>query len=153
MSPERHELREPGGRTPGLPPDGWGHPAGSDRQPSPAARRVAQQRPPPAERYSLTIGRALGTVVVTVRGLLDRTSGPVLDRLLVDLIDGQGNRTVAVDLRTATVEGVEGIRPLLAAARRTSRRGTRLILNGPSPIVCRELVKDGFAGVVELRMP
>ncbi len=47
---------------------------------------------------TLVIGRALGTVVVTVRGELDAAAIARLERVLTDLIEGQGNLTVAVDL-------------------------------------------------------
>ena len=81
----------------------------------------------------------------------------MLDRLLVDLIDGQGHRTVAVDLLSATVEGTDGMRPLLAAARRTSERGTRLVLNAPSPALRRERIAKGctveFQNATDYRLP
>ena len=40
---------------------------------------------------SLVIGRALGTVVVTVRGALDAAAMVQLECVLADLIQGQGN--------------------------------------------------------------
>ncbi len=164
------DLAESHRRTQGRSPQTWGHPAGAAESPPVALRgahrdrssrpsrwpkgqgdgahlrlwRTAVERPPAAEPCSLIVRRIRGTVVVTVRGLLDRASGPVLDRLLVDLIDGQGNQTVAVDLLTARVEGVEGMRPLLAAGRSASKRGTRLVLNAPSPALWRELLGEGF---------
>src|SRR4051794_4742841 len=50
---------------------------------------------------TLVIGRALGTVVVTVGGDLDATAIDRLERVLTDLIDGQGNLAVAIDLSRA----------------------------------------------------
>ncbi len=167
MAPERDDLAESGRQTVGRPPRTRDHPAGAGRAPPRVEQGDAAdvgpggkaREPPPAagERCSLTVGRAIGTVVVTVRGLLDRASGPVLDRLLVDLIDGQGNQTVVVDLLTATVEGAEGMRPLLAAARRASERGTRFVLNAPSPALWQELVAEGstveLQSAIEYRLP
>ncbi len=185
MCPEREDVAESGRQTRPLPPEAAAHPAGTGRGPPPAEARGAQRDrsarrspspkgegyasgvglgqeareglPAAGDRCWLTVGRALGTVVVTVRGLLDRTSGPVLDRLLVDLIDGQGNQTVAVDLLSATVEGTDGMRPLLAAARRTSERGTRFVLNAPSPALWLELIAKGctveFENATDYRLP
>ncbi len=42
--------------------------------------------------FSVAIGRALGTVVVTVRGTLDDCASEPLGRVLGDLADNQGNR-------------------------------------------------------------
>ena len=44
------------------------------------------------------VRRAAGAVVVTVHGEIDPSSALVLERVLVDLIDGQGNRNVTVHL-------------------------------------------------------
>lgn len=47
---------------------------------------------------SIAIRRALGRVVVTVQGELDRQRAAILERLLSDLIEGQGNLDVVVHL-------------------------------------------------------
>lgn len=53
----------------------------------------------PAE---VVVGRYQGTVMVTVHGELDPAKVAHLRLLLTDLIDGQGNVAVIVDLQDAT---------------------------------------------------
>ncbi len=79
---------------------------------------------------SVAIGRALGTVVVTVRGTLEDCAAEPLGRVLGDLVDNQGNRTVVIDLRGAS--GVSAaVREVLAAVDASARgRGSRLCLHG-----------------------
>jgi anti-anti-sigma regulatory factor len=53
-------------------------------------------------------------------------------RLLADLIDGQGNLDVVIDLRHAVIDhGTIGA--LVAASDRISRRGGGLVLSSPPP--------------------
>ena len=85
-------------------------------------RRAPHRCPPPAE-LSVIIGRALGTVVVTVHGTLDGHAAQALKALLRDLVDNQGNRSVAIDLRAAS-----GAHPAVVdvlAALTSSARGRR----------------------------
>ncbi len=98
---------------------------------------------------SLVIGRAMGTVVVTVDGALDVEGSGVLERLLIDLIDGQGNSTVAVDLRKATF-GSAALAVFLDAGRRADSHGTTFILKAPAPEVHRVLRSGGLETRVEV---
>jgi hypothetical protein len=50
----------------------------------------------------VVVGRYQGTVMVTVHGELDPPKVAHLNLLLNDLIDGQGNVSVIVDLQDAT---------------------------------------------------
>ena len=52
--------------------------------------------------------------------------------ILGDLIDGQGNLTVGVDLRPATVVAPAGLGVLTVAARLARRRGGDLLVKGPA---------------------
>jgi anti-anti-sigma regulatory factor len=141
---------------------------------SPAARRVAQalvpracvsadagrpepgpwppglgEVPPFTPDLSLVVGRGLGTVVVTVDGDLNLAGSELLEGLLTDLIEGQGNSTVAVDLGRATVEP-EAVTVLVDAARQARRRGTKFILKEP-PAETHEALQSGeFADLVEV---
>jgi glycogen operon protein len=91
--------------------------------------------------------------VVTVRGPIDITRAPMLEPVLVDLIDGQGNAAVAVDLAAATMEDPAGASPLVTAAARARARGTRFILNAPPAALHRALEEHGLAEAVEIRAP
>lgn len=78
---------------------------------------------------SVAIGRARGTVTVRLRGTLDDCATEPLGRLLGDLVDNQGNRTVVIDLRCAS--GVSAaVREVFAALDASARgRGSRLCLH------------------------
>jgi len=79
---------------------------------------------------SVAIGRALGTVVVTVRGALEDCAAEPLGLVLRDLVDNQGNRKVVIDLRAAS--GVSSaVREVFAAVDASARRrGSSLSLHG-----------------------
>lgn len=97
----------------------------------------------------MAVGRALGTVVVTVHGELDLDGGELLGKLLADLIDGQGNRTVAVDLADATVAaGVLVV--FVAAAQRARSLGARFLLTGTSAEVHDALQTFGLGHLIDI---
>ena len=96
------------------------------------------------------VGRALGTVVVTVDGALDLESSELLARVLSDLIEGQGNLAVAVDLGKAVVDS-EAVTVFSEAAKRASERGAKFILEKP-PIETHEALEaQGYGDLVEVR--
>ena len=98
----------------------------------------------------LVIGRALGTVVVTVDGALNVESTEPLARVLSDLIEGQGNLAVAVDLGKAIVVP-EAVTVLADAAERASERGAKFILEKP-PIETHEALEArGYGDLIEVR--
>ena len=86
----------------------------------------------PAE-FSVVIGRALGTVVVTVHGTLDGHAAQALEALLRDLVDNQGNRSVAIDLRAAFGAHPAVVDVLAAVTSSARRRGSSLWLHEPPP--------------------
>jgi anti-anti-sigma regulatory factor len=98
---------------------------------------------------SLVVGRALGTVVVTVDGRLDLPGCQLLERLLADLIEGQGNLAVAVDLVRAIVEP-GALAVLVESARRAQLHGTKFILNQPPAGTHEALKAAGHADLVEV---
>lgn len=79
---------------------------------------------------SLVVGRYMGTVIVTLHGELHLRASVYLAGVLRDLIDGQGNLAVVVDL--ADVDGIDrsGLDVLASAADRTAGRGGVLRLGG-----------------------
>lgn len=80
--------------------------------------------------FSLLVGRTSGTVVVTVDGELNVAGCDALEGVLTDLIEGQGNLTVEVDLGAAIVEP-EALLVFITAARRARRHGAKFILKEP----------------------
>jgi anti-anti-sigma factor len=100
----------------------WPRAAGGPRGES-GDGRVAPDRSP-----AIAVGRCLGTVVVTVGGPLDTLAATRLAAALGDLIDGQGNLAVAVDLGDVPRIAPPGEQVLAAAACNLERRGGRLSL-------------------------
>lgn len=81
----------------------------------------------PAE-FRLAIGRALGTVVVTLHGDIVPAVVPTLRAVLADLIDGQGNLSVALDLRDVQRVDPVAMAVFAGAADSCRRRGGSLSL-------------------------
>ena len=81
------------------------------------------------------IGRYRGTVVVTVHGDLAPTRVAHLDHMLTDLIDGQGNLSLIVDLHDATATGTASVSVFADAAERAGRHGGVIILNEPPDVL------------------
>ncbi len=82
-------------------------------------------------RSSIVIGRFQGTVVVTVHGELDVIRAAHLGSILSDLIDGQGNLSITVDLHDATASDADSLWVFSEAAERARRRGGTIRLNEP----------------------
>ena len=70
---------------------------------------------------------------MTVHGALDGVGAAHLDLVLTDLIDGQGNLSVVVDLRDLTATGTDADRlsVFVDAARRAHRHSGVLALSTP----------------------
>lgn len=82
--------------------------------------------------YTLDVARKRGQVVVTVQGDLGLAGAIRLGAVLGDLIDGQGNLTVRVDLRRAGVVDPAGLGVLDVAARLARRRGGDVLVTQPA---------------------
>lgn len=91
----------------------------------------------------------MGTVVVTVDGALTLEGSQLLSRLLSDLIEGQGNLAVAVDLGRAIVDP-EAVKVFVEAAKRASKQGTKFILEKPPMETCEALHAGGHGDLVEV---
>lgn len=116
----------------------------SARQPLPMVGGAAT-----TPELSLAVGRSSGTVLITLEGALNVEGSKLLAQLLSDLIEGQGNLAVAVDLEKATVEPAV-VTVFVEAAQRARNRGTRFILENP-PIDTHEALKaGGLADVIEI---
>lgn len=91
-----------------------------------AAERV---QPAVIDQPSIAVARSAGTVVVTVRGELDAEKSKHLGAILADLIDGQGNMSLVVDLREASAADPDCLWMLTEAAERAHRRGATMRLD------------------------
>jgi anti-anti-sigma factor len=87
----------------------------------------------PAADHSLAVTREHGAVVVTVHGEIDLARSVALGAVLGDLIDGQGNLSVVVDLAEVTRVDPAGLGVFAAAAKLARRRGGLLTVTGVPP--------------------
>ena len=94
--------------------------------------------------FSLVFSRALGKVVVHIYGPLDAITAPALRAGLADIIDGQGNRQVVLDLRRMTGVDVAGLVVLADALKRMDDYGGELLLSGPTASVEEQLRAVGL---------
>ena len=89
--------------------------------------------------FSIGFRRSESSVVVDVAGELDLHTAPVLRDRLLDVISGQGNRFVAVDLGGAGFMDSTAIHVLVQALRLTRERGGDLTLVRVPPFALRVL--------------
>jgi anti-anti-sigma factor len=121
----------------------------ASREASARARERRAEAPQGARAgLSIVIGRFLGTVVVTLRGTLDTLAATRLAATLQDLIEGQGNLAIALDLRGLRQVAPSGLRVLSAAASGLERRGGCLSLSEPPEAVRRCLDEAGLTSLV-----
>jgi anti-anti-sigma regulatory factor len=104
---------------------------------------AAASEPASTELPSIAVARSAGTVVVTVRGALDATRSRHLGGILADLIDGQGNLSILVDLHDARAAEPDCLWMLTEAAERARRRGGTMRLDA-SPEVTSALQLRGL---------
>ena len=99
---------------------------------------------PHGSDFTLVFRRTLGTVVIHVDGVLDEDAAPTLRERLVDIIDGQGNRDVVVDLRGTSAVHSSGLVVLVDALKRMEDYGGELVLSGPTSWVAAQLRAAGL---------
>ena len=85
----------------------------------------------------------MGRVVVSVHGPLDTSTAAELRDRLVDLIDGQGNRHLVLELRAMSTIDRAGIGVLVDALKRLQRNAGTLTLSGPNPEAVKALAAVG----------
>jgi anti-sigma B factor antagonist len=103
-----------------------------------SSRNVPDEQP--GESFGeliVEVGRAEGRVVVRLRGDLDVHSAPRLRRTLADLIEGQGNLVVVVDLAGLDFLDAVGLGVLVRAGRDLQSRGGEIVFRAPSRAICR----------------
>ncbi len=99
------------------------------------------QRPPASSSppRSISVRRAQGRVVVSVHGDLDGQRAAILEQVLSDLIDGQGNLDVLVDLRDAALADPVALDALRGAAEQARRRNAAFAFRAPAGLAARAL--------------
>ena len=99
--------------------------------------------------FSFEFSRNGRAVTVTVRGEVDRQSSDVLRRLLLDVVEGQGNLSVALDLSEMTFIDSSGLSMLLEIHGRAVERGGSFMLQNPRPATSRIFEIVGLNRLVE----
>jgi anti-anti-sigma factor len=87
------------------------------------------------ETGTFSIRRAGGTIVVTVSGTIDLRQWSLIDRLLTDIIDAQGNLDVLLELGDVVSLERMAMPLIVDAARQARDHGGRLRL---ADRACRE---------------
>ena len=108
------------------------------------------RHPNKPQPWRVEVGRVLGAVVVTVEGGLTAGTWPALGDILCDLINGQGNLFVVVDLRATILTDAGGLDVLVAARRSLEERGGRFLLSAPPAETLQALSAAGLFDVIEV---
>lgn len=97
--------------------------------------------------FSVVFTRAFGKIIVHIHGGLGADKAQELHDRLLDVIDGQGNRHLIIDLRAMTYIDAAGIAVLVDALKRMEQYGGDLVLSGPTVDVMHALDAAGLAQV------
>ena len=97
-----------------------------------------------ARDFSLVFSRALGKVIIHIHGALDASTAKELKDRLVDIIDGQGNRALVLDLRDMTTIDAAGFSVIVDALKRMQKKGGELVLSAPTPPVAQAFEDAGL---------
>lgn len=104
-------------------------------------------RPSSATSSTVVVGRYGGAVVVTLHGDIDQAASVRLAGVLGDIIDGQGNLAVVVDLHDVGWIDSAGVDVLAAAAASIASRGGELLLGGPTGVVFDAITGAGLSPI------
>ena len=132
-----------------LPADEVDPPRDDRASPSPGPEGTATTR----SRSAIVIGRYQETVVVTVHGELDHPRAAHLGHVLADLIDGQGNLSLLVDLHDATAADARQMSVFADADERARRHGGSITLSKPPAALHEALRQQGLGHLVEPLAP
>ena len=100
--------------------------------------------------FALDFSRHGRSVTVAVSGEVDGSSSAVLRGLLLDIVDGQGNLSVALDLSEMTFIDSAGLSLLLEMHGRAVERGGTFVLRNPRPSTARCLEIAGMSGILTI---
>ena len=95
-------------------------------------------------QFSLVFGRALGKVIVCIHGSVDAKTAPELRHRLADLIDGQGNRQLVLELSATTHVDPAGLSVFVDAHKRMQRIAGELVFSSPPPKVLDAFRSSGL---------
>lgn len=104
----------------------------------------------PVPAYALAVSRAMGVVVVTAHGRMGASEAGVLRAVLVDLIEGQGNLKVVLDVRDVSGFDRLSLEVLVAAAAAAAQLGGQLTFADPSGASTRALEAVGLGDAIIL---
>jgi anti-anti-sigma factor len=104
----------------------------------------------PEKAFALAVGRAMGVVVVTAHGHLGAAESDVLQTVLVDLIEGQGNMKVVMDVRDVSGFSPSSLEVLVAATDAAAQLGGELTFSDPSDAGSRALEAVGLGDAITL---
>jgi anti-anti-sigma factor len=104
----------------------------------------------PLPRFGFAIARALGTVVVALRGPIDAAGSSVLKTVLGDLIENQGNLAVVIDVHDVTDVEPAGLDVFVIAQGWALVRGGQVVIAGAEHRVARALELAGVARLVKV---
>lgn len=86
-----------------------------------------------SSRLAFAIRRVEGAVVMQVRGVVDPQGSGTLQQIISDLVEGQGNGRVLVDLTTAEIPQVDALAMFCLPVEQARRRRTEFaVLLPPS---------------------
>lgn len=101
----------------------------------------------PYASFSVNVSRIDGRVLVEVGGELDVYSSPHLRSTLLDLIDGQGNMALVIDLAELEFIDSTGLGVLITAMRHSQAHGGEIVLRHPTRSTRRLLRVSGMEKV------
>jgi anti-anti-sigma factor len=104
--------------------------------------------PTPAAGLVVSVSEEGTATVIAPRGEVDRSSLPVLQRTLDQIIDDHRG-PVVVDLRSAALRDVAGMQAIVRAEESLGDRGRQLTIRSPSRPMTRLLAILGLAHLVE----
>jgi anti-anti-sigma factor len=100
--------------------------------------------------FSVTFTRAGRAVTVAVSGDVDGDTAPVLRDRLVDVLEGQGNRSVSVDLSGMTFIDSSGLSVLVDMHRRAAERGADFVLRNARATTMRVFDIVGMSEILTI---
>lgn len=104
----------------------------------------------PVSAFALAVSRAMGVVVVTAHGHLGAAEADVLQSVLVDLIENQGNLKVVLDVRDVPGLAPSSLAVLVAATDAAARVGGELTFADPSEAGIGALKAVGLGDAITL---
>ncbi|HEX2048936.1 MAG TPA: STAS domain-containing protein [Acidimicrobiales bacterium] len=103
-----------------------------------------------ADRFSLGFARRGRSVTVAVHGEVDGSSIAILRGLLLDVVEGQGNLSVDLDLSDMTFIDSAGLTMLLDMHRRALERGGSFVLHNPRPSTVKVFEMVGLSRILTI---